>query len=191
MDIRMRSLRLVLAGVLLSSALSPQVLAQAPGEPSAYVAVDCDYKCLTGMVRDYMDALGKKDVSRVRVSSNVRFTENNVELSLGHEGLWKTITKVAPQGLEAADVTTGEGAWIGTVEEHGEPAYYGMRLRVQNREIVEVETIVVRKTGLPLPFGDTKTLVHDPAFAEVLPPEERRPRERLLAVADSYFSTVE
>jgi hypothetical protein len=191
MDNRMRSLRLVLAGALLSSAFSSQVLAQAPGEPSAYVAVECDYKCLNGFVRGYMDALAKKDVSRVRVASNARFTENNVELALGQEGLWKTVTSVAPNGLEAADVTTGEGAWIGTVEEHGEPAYYGMRLRVQNREIVEVETIVVRKTGLPLPFGNTKTLEHDPAFAEVLPPEQRRPRERLRAVADSYFSTVE
>jgi hypothetical protein len=171
--------------------MASQVLAQAPGEPSAYVAVDCDYKCLTGFVRGYMEALAKKDPSRVRIAPGVRFTENNVELSLGHEGLWNTITSVAPTGLEAADVTTGEGAWIGTVEEHGEPVYYGMRLRVQDRQIVEVETVVVRKTGLPLPFGNAKTLVHDPAFAEVLAPEQRRPRERLHAVADSYFNTVE
>src|ERR1043165_6041177 len=93
--------------------------------------------------------------------------------------------------MVAADVTTGMGAWIGTVEENGEPAYYGMRLRVQDKQITEVETIVVRRAGLPLPFGDVKKLVHDPAFSEVLPPEERRPRERLRAVADSYFNTVE
>jgi hypothetical protein len=193
MNTHMRSLCLAKTIViaLAAGAVSSPVAAQAPGEPSAVVAVNCDYKCLTGFVRGYMDALVKKDPTRVRFASNARFTENNVELSLGHEGLWATITAVAPTGLEAADVTTGEGAWIGTVEEHGLPAYYGMRLRVQDREIVEVETVVVRRTGLPLPFGDVKTLTHDPAFAEVLTPEQRRPRERLRAVADSYFNTVE
>ena len=181
-----------LLGLVSASVLSsPQAFAQAPGEPSAVVAMDCDYKCLTEFVRGYMTALSKRDVTRVRFASNVRFTENNVELSLGHDGLWKTISGIAPNALEAADVTTGQGAWIGTVQEHGEPAYFGMRLRVEDKQIVEVETVVVRKTGLPLPFGDTKTLTHDPAFAEVLKPEQRRPRERLHAVADSYFNTVE
>ncbi|HEY8506773.1 MAG TPA: hypothetical protein VIL32_00365, partial [Steroidobacteraceae bacterium] len=147
--------------------------------------------CLIGFVRGYMDALKHRDPSRVRFARNVRFTENNVEMPLGNDGLWATVTDVAPSGLEAADTTTGEAAWIGTVEEHGLPVYYGMRLQVRNRAITEVETVVVRTTGLPLPFADPKNLVHDPSFAEILPPEERRPRERLRAVADSYFNTVE
>jgi hypothetical protein len=187
----MRSLWSILAGVLAVVAISSPARAQAPGEPSAVVATDCDYKCLTDFVRGYMDALAKRDVTRARFASNVRFTENNVELSLGHEGLWATVSGVAPNALIAADVTTGMGAWIGTVEENGDPAYYGMRLRVQDKQITEVETIVVRRAGLPLPFGDVKKLTHDPAFNEVLPPEQRRPRERLRAVADSYFNTVE
>ena len=66
-----------------------------------------------------------------------------------------------------------------------------MRMAVRDGLIREVETVVVRNTGLPLPFGDVKKLSHDPAFGEILPPEQRRSRERLLAVADSYFNTVE
>jgi hypothetical protein len=187
----MRSLWSVLAGVFAVTAMSSHAYAQFPGEPSAVVAIDCDYKCLTDTVRGYMDALARRDPTRAHLASNVRFTENNVELSLGHEGLWTTISGVSPNAMIAADVTTGMGAWIGTVEENGEPAYYGMRLRVQDKQITEVETIVVRKFGLPLPFGDVKKLTHDPAFSEVLTPEQRRPRERLRAVADSYFNTVE
>jgi len=187
----MRSFLPALAGVLAVTAMSYPALAQFPGEPSAVVATDCDYKCLTDMVRGYMAALAKRDPTKARIASNVRFTENNVELSLGHEGLWTTISGVAPNAMIAADVTTGMGAWIGTVEENGEPAYLGMRLRVQDKQITEVETIVVRKFGLPMPFGDVKKLTHDPAFNEVLTPEQRRPRERLRAVADSYFNTVE
>jgi len=191
----MRSTRCLLAAALVlvftGTTVPSPAFAQAPGEPSAYVATNCDYQCLTGYARGYMQALAKKDPSKAHLSPNVRYTENNVVLSLGHEGLWNTITGVAPNGLEAADVSTGYAAWIGTVEELGEPVYYGMRLRVEDKQIVEVETVVVRKVGLPLPFGDAKKLVHDPAFAEVLPVEQRRSRERLRAVADSYFNTVE
>jgi hypothetical protein len=165
--------------------------AQAPGESSAVVAIDCDHACLIGFARDYMQALAARDTAKAHLAPRVRFTENNVELAIGKEGLWATISAVAPSGLEAADPTTGEAAWLGTVEEHGLPVYYGMRLKVREHAVVEAETVVVRQTGLPLPFGDVKKLVHDPAFAQVLPEQERRPRERLVAVANSYFSTVE
>lgn len=176
------------AWLLLIASIS---FAQAPGERSAIYAIDCDRECLIALTRGHMEALAKREPSRAQFATHVRFTENNVELTAGRDGLWRTITAVAATGLEAADPSTGQAAWIGTVEENGNPVYYGMRLKVEARKISEVETIVVRRTGLPLPFGDVKKLVHDPSFAEVMPPEQRRPRERLLAVADSYFSTVE
>jgi hypothetical protein len=179
--------------IILTVALlgAPVVFAQAPGEPSAVIANDCDHACLVGFARDYMRALASRDPSKAHLAPHVRFTENNVELAIGKEGLWTTVSAVPATGLEAADTTTGEAAWLGTVEEHGVPVYYGMRLKVRERAVVEVETVVVRTTGLPLPFGDVKKLVHDPSFAEMLPEAERRPRERLIAVANAYFSTVE
>jgi hypothetical protein len=181
---------LLLSGLLFSIASLP-VSAQAPGEPSAVRPSDCNYDCLIGFVRGYMDALAHRDPSRARLAPNARFTENNVELQAGREGLWATVTGVKDEGLVAADTSTGQAAWIGHLEEHGLPVYYGMRLRVHNKQIIEVESVVVRKTGLPKPFADVSNVVHDPSFAEVLPPQERRPRERLIAVADSYFNTVE
>jgi hypothetical protein len=165
------------AGLLATGLLAQPAFAQAPREPSAVIEKNCDYNCLIGFVRGYMDALAKKDPSRVKIAHNARFTENNVEIPVG-EGLWRTVSSVQKEGLEAADVTTGNAAWIGALEEHGAPVYYGMRLRVLDN-------------GLPLPFGDIKTLKHDPAFNEVLTPGQRRPRERLRAVADGYFNTVE
>ena len=167
------------------------VAAQAPGERTAYAAVKCDHECLSGIARDYMAALAKRDASRLKTSSRMRFTENNVEMPFGTEGLWATATGVAPSGMIAADTQTGQAAWIGTVEENGKPAYFGLRLGVRDGLIVEAESIVVRNTGLPLPFGDAGKVLHDPAFSEILPPGQRRSRERLRAVADSYFNTVE
>ena len=93
--------------------------AQAPGESSAVIVIDCDHACLTGIARDYMQALAARDPSKAHLAPTVRFTENNVELPIGKEGLWATISGVPAPGLEAADPTTGEAAWIGAVEEHG------------------------------------------------------------------------
>ncbi len=177
-----------LTGALL---VSGAAFAQAPGERSAVIPADCDRACLVGFLHSYMDALVHKDPARARFAGNVRFTENDVEMPLGHDGLWGSISGVAATGLEVADTTTGNAAWFGTVEEHGEPAYYAMRLKVRDGQIAEVETVVQRKGTLPAPFGDPSKLVHDPAFAAILPPEQRRARERLIAVANGYFSTVE
>jgi len=165
--------------------------AQAPGQPSAVIQVDCDRDCLIGFARGYVDALRNRDPSRVAISPDVRFTENNVEMPLGNDGLWGTVSAVWDEALEVADAETGNAAWFGIVEEHGNPAYLAARIKVEDGEITEVETVVNRLPDMPKPFGDPAAVVHDPAFNEILPPEERRSRQRLISVADGYFSTVE
>ena len=166
-------------------------LAQAPGQPSAVIKVDCDRDCLIGFARRYADALAHRDPTRVPISPRVRFTENNVEMPLGNDGLWGTANAVWDEALEVADEETGNVAWFGIVEEHGNPAYLAARLKVEDGRITEVETVVNRRPDMPKPFGDPTKVVHDPAFDEILPLAERRSRERLVAVADGYFSTVE
>ena len=167
------------------------VLAHAPGENTAWKAVDCDHACLSQFAKDYMVALAARDASRLKVQPGVRFTENNVSLPFGKEGLWATATGVAPSGMIAADTQMGQVAWLGTAEENGKPVYFALRLGVREGAISEAETVVVRNTGLPLPFGDAGKVVHDASFNDILPPEQRRSRERLRAVADGYFNTVE
>jgi hypothetical protein len=165
--------------------------AQAPGQPSAVIAIDCDRDCLIGFTERYTEALARRDKTRAPFSARVRFTENNVEMPLGNDGLWGTINAVWDDSMAIADQQTGEAAWFGIVEEHGNPAYLAFRIKVENRQITEVETIVNRLPDMPKPFGDPTQLFYDPAFAEVAPPAERRSRERLVALADGYFSTVE
>ena len=136
-------------------------LAQAPGESTAWKVSDCDHACLSKFATDYMGALAVRDARRLKVQPGVRFTENDVELPFGKEGLWATATGVAPSGMIAADAQTGQVAWIGTAEENGKPVYFALRLAVHEHAIAEAETVVVRNTGLPLPFGDASKVVHD------------------------------
>ncbi|MBT2187476.1 hypothetical protein [Sphingobium nicotianae] len=165
-------------------------MAQAPGEASAVNIPTCDRACLIDHARDYMKALAAHDAGKAKFADDVQFTENNVVIPIG-KGLWNSISKVAPTGLELADPLTGQAGWFGVIWEHDIPAIYAMRIHVTAGKIDEVETVVHRKTGLPAPFGDPDKVEHDPEFNAVLPPEERRSRARLVAVAQSYFNTVE
>jgi hypothetical protein len=182
--------RALLMGVALLGLASGAAHAQAPGESSAVIRATCDRDCLIGFARRYMAALASHDPSSLPLASNAQFTENDVIIPIG-KGLWRTISKVSPTSLEVADPQTGNAAWFGVVWEHGNPAIYAMRLRVTDGKIDQVETVVHRKTGLPAPFGDPDKIIHDPLFQQALPPEARRSRERLIAVAQSYFNTVE
>ena len=166
------------------------VAAQAPGEDSAVRIPECDRACLIGHLQAHMKALAARDPSQLKLASGVRFTENNVFIPVG-DGLWDTVTAVDATGLEAADPTTGNAAWFGSVRENGQPAIYAVRIHVQDGAIDEIESVVHRRTSLPAPFGDVAKMVHDSEFNAILPPEQRRPRERMLAIADGYFSTVE
>ncbi len=137
-----------------------------------------------------MNALRARSPSSAPVSPNVVFTENNVVIPHG-KGLWATVQKVDAVGLEAADTQTGNAAWFGSVVENEKPVIYAVRVHVKGGRIDEVESVVHRLADLPTPFGDTTKLTHDAEFNETLAPEKRRPRERLRAIADAYFNTVE
>ncbi len=151
------------------SMMAGVALAQAPGESTAWRAVECDHACLSQFVRDYMAALVKRNPASLKVAKTVRFTENDVELPFGKEGFWATVTAVAPTGLVAADTQTGNAAWVGTAEENGKPVYFGVRLAIRDKAIAEAETIVVRNTGLPAALrrchqgGARSHLQRDPA----------------------------
>jgi hypothetical protein len=177
------------ATLLVAVLLCAGAQAQAPGEPSA-VAPNCSRVCLIGVLHSYLDALSHKDRGLAPFARTARYTENNVEMPLG-EGLWGSVGGVSATGLEVADPTSGNAAWFGTVQEHGNGAFLAVRLKVQDGEITEVESVIQRAPTHPAPFGDPAKLQHDPAFQQVLPPEQRRERERLIAVANGYFSTVE
>ncbi|MEO0061737.1 MAG: hypothetical protein RLZZ08_297 [Pseudomonadota bacterium] len=188
----MRSMRLLATAALLAIAApaAETAFAQAPGEDSAVLDTRCDRACLLAVLQGHMHALAARNPAALPLAKGAVFTENNVVLPVG-AGLWATVTGVDATGLELADPRTGQAAWFGSVKENGVPAIYAVRIRVRGGMIDQIESVVHRKTGLPAPFGDVAKMQHDAAFAEVLPPKSRRPRERMLAIADSYFDTVE
>lgn len=164
--------------------------AQQADQKSAVYELNCDRACLLDKLKQYMDALRAGSPSSVPLADNYVFTENNVVIPHG-TGVWGTVENVDAVGLEVADTKTQNAAWFGSIIENGDPAIYAVRIQVTDGKIDEIESVVHRRTALPAPFGNTENMVHDPDFNEILPPEQRRSRARMIAIADSYFDTVE
>jgi hypothetical protein len=151
---------------------------------------DCDRACLYGFVDQYLAALVAKDPSRLPWAAHVKFTENNVELPVGY-GLWGTISNLGAEDLRAADTENGQVAYFGVVDERGTKSFFALRLKIEDRRISEVETIVDRKGYGPGPFGDPAAMKPVPVMLEDLPAEARRPRARMIDLANGYFSTLQ
>jgi hypothetical protein len=164
---------------------------QAPGYSSAVIHITCDYDCLLAKGRAYIEALQAHDSNLAPIAEDVIFAENNVVMPFGTEGVWATTTSVHEGAMQIADEETGNTAWFGIIEEHGRPAYLAVRLLIVDGKITEIESVVNRLPDMPKPFGDVTKVSHDPVWDDVLPEEQRRSRERLVAVADGYFNTVE
>lgn len=65
----------------------------------------------------------------------------------------------------------------------------GLRLKIENHKISEMEVIALRKTSSV--FSEPQNLVDKPIFHQSLAPSERRPRAELIRVANSYFEGME
>lgn len=155
-----------------------------------FIASDCDRACLYGFVDQYLAALVAKDPARVPWAKKVKFTENNVVLQVG-DGLWGTISGQGTEDLRAADPANGQVAYYGVVDERGTKSFFALRLKVEDHKIAEVETIVDRKGYGPGPFGDAATLKPVPVLLEDVPADQLTLRERMIALADGYFNTLQ
>ncbi|MDT8399858.1 MAG: hypothetical protein RQ899_14725, partial [Pseudomonadales bacterium] len=147
----------------------------------------CDSACLKGIAADYMAALVAKDWSTLPWGDKVSFSENAVAMMIG-EGLWGPDVSIEGIPFIAADPVSGNAVWFGVVTEHGQAAYYGMRLQVENRRITQVETLLGRE-GTPGTFTAPEHYAVAAEFSDTLPIEARRPRERLIALVDGYFGS--
>jgi len=91
-----------------------------------------------------------------------------------------------PQEPEVPGELGENGHELSLVEQTPE----GMRIKVIEGKIAEVETVIRRKEGRP-PFGDAAGFVHDKRFAEAPRAKERPSRAVIAAAVQSYYKSVE
>ncbi len=177
----------ILVGWLLST--SPGVAANAAG--------DCDRGCLNGIVEQYLAAMAMHDPGKAPLGPEVRYTENGVELTLP-DGLWRTASTVGKYRLYVDDPTAGQVGFFARVEENGSPVLLATRLAILDHRISEIEAIVARSGDL-LPIGgaadrprpDVLGDAPRPQFVHGLAPAERRSRQDMIDIVNTYFTGIE
>jgi hypothetical protein len=162
------------------SALSLTLLVVSP----ALQAADCDRACLGGFITQYLDAMVAHNPSKLSVGSNLRFTEDGVDMKLG-EGLWKNASKIRAYREDVLDVRQGVATTRVIVEEAGTPVLLAMRLKIADKKITEVETQVTRtqKEGALFVLENLQT---PGPMSVLLDKSQRTPREDLIKAALSY-----
>ena len=149
----------------------------------------CDRDCLIGISDQYLDALAARDAKRLTLATaNVKYTENGQRLLLG-DGLWNSITARGTYVLHVADQTAGQIVTIATLRENGTPLIVAVRLKVDNRRLSEIETIVARSEG----GAKNLETMGKPreAFSRPTPAANRMSRSELVRVANMYFSGMQ
>lgn len=156
--------------------------AAAPASPAS-----CDSRCLTEIKDQYLAALVARDPSKAPLAADVKITENGLPLTF-KQGLWASALKNGVQRILAVDPVLEQVGYLGTIEETGGPAEFSLRLKVKDRRIVEVETLVQRdERDLILPTLQ----IPDPLFQGELPKAERLSRDELARIAKSYFHAIQ
>jgi len=160
--------------------LSGALLAQAPA--------DCNRACLEGFVNQYVDALVAHNPFGMPLARKVKFSENDVLLDLG-DGVWNTITGAGTYKLYVADPQSGQVGLIGTMRENSTPIVIAARLRIENRKITEIETVINRAAAAASSLEQLGK--PDAAFTESVPAAQRVSRDALIASANKYFDAIE
>jgi hypothetical protein len=150
-------------------------------------APDCDAGCLTGIAQQYMNDVTQQDSSKLPWADRVRYTENNVAMMIG-DGFWGAGPSTVGEGVYLPDPQTGNVVWWGITGEHGQAAYHGLRLKIENREITEVESYVGRE-GTPDLFAAVADYALDDSFTSTVRASARSPRERMVALVDGWFNS--
>jgi hypothetical protein len=163
---------------------------------SAHAADPCDRKCLEGYIDKVLAAMIAHNPEQLMLAKDVQYTENGVKLRLG-DGMWGTLSARGKYNLYVCDPEEGQAGFYGTVSENGGMNYIALRVKVYEALIEEIEAIVARPSvvmGAPgqQPQPSAGQLLDQkqprPQFLQTVPAAERMTRERLIEVANSYFT---
>lgn len=154
----------------------------------------CDRNCMEGIADAYRTAYLKHDPTLAPISRSVRFSENGVMMRSFPDASWDTVTSLPGAHVTLSDVKSGNVGIYMPVVQNDTPGFLAVRLKIRNGEIVEIEHILSTKRNLsspPTPIGDIADYHPDPNLSAIVPAAQRISRQRLIAHANGYFSTLE
>ncbi len=153
--------------------------------PAAQAQARCDRECLRGFITQYLDAMVKHDPKTLPLAANARFTEDTKTLPLG-EGLWKGINKLREYRQDFLDARDGQAASHVIVEENGTPIMLALRLKIEDRKISEIETMVTRNRTEGALFAIENLVKPQEEMNRVPDASQKMSRAELIRIAEFY-----
>jgi hypothetical protein len=119
------------------------------------------------------------------LASNARFTEDTKTLPLG-EGLWKGASRLRSYRQDFLDVREGMAATHVIVEEGGNPVMLALRLKIADKKITEIETMVTRNRTEGALFSIDTLQMPRPEMNVVPNASQKMSRAELIRIAEFY-----
>jgi hypothetical protein len=184
-----------LAGFLCCALAFTSVDAQSTGaarsaQPTAAKSqykVNCGHDCLAEFAERFLTALTTHNASAVALAPNVRYTENGAQLAIG-DALWSTAQKLGDNKLVFTDPESGGIQLYAAVVESGLPSMLAARLKVERRQVTEIETTVLRRNADDAAMQSFA--VDRPIWHQQVAAAKRVSRQGLIDIADSYFEGI-
>jgi hypothetical protein len=153
--------------------------------PAVASAQSCDRGCLGNAVTAFLSSLVAHDPSKAPLADNVRYTEDTKETPIGG-GLWATASGIGDWRNDFLDVSAQTAAVQAVMQEKGPPVLFAARLKVANRKITEIETMVVRGQQEAMLFNLDSLAGPSAEFTKMPPKDQLMPRDKMIEVAMRY-----
>ena len=146
-----------------------------------------DRQGLIRLTDSYIAALVANEPSAVPLADSLRTVENLQPIKPG-EGLWATASGgPATFAVHVPDPRLQTAGFIGIIELNGGVALLGLRLAVENGQIVEAEHLFasgLAEANLP------NLRVPRPGLLAPIPPGQRLPEQDLRAIGATYYDAL-
>ncbi|NLA74077.1 MAG: hypothetical protein GX846_01130, partial [Deltaproteobacteria bacterium] len=152
-------------------------------------ALVSDRESLIQLMDQYLDALVRHDSAGLPLAKDVKLVENAEITPIG-KGLWENTTgpNMTEYKIYVADPLLGQIGFMGLLEEKGKPVQVGIRLKLVNGGITEIDHMIWRQIAEPMPEGLLKPR---PGLVQRLDSSERVSREEMFRAANAYYDAIE
>lgn len=155
--------------------------------PAIAQSDDCDRDCLEGFADLLLTAYEARDATLLPVTDDLRYTENGQDIALD-DGLWQTYVSHTDYHLYVSDPHAGQVVFMGVVQENDADVIAHFRLKIENREIAEIEALLTRGSNMMVLENLQEP---KPLFLAELPEEQRSSREAMVEISDAYFTGLD
>ena len=153
--------------------------------------IGCTRPGLTALITRYLAAMAAHNPALLPVAPNLKSTEDTKPMKLG-DGLWKSAGQVSYR-RDALDTETCSAVTTTVMDMQGTATIYGVRLKLGNQLLTEVEAFTAATQGIilaPNPDGLVSSMSDVSEWQATLPANQRSTRDQLTAIADNYFTSL-